>query len=86
MNHCDNVTAVMLMDVDVPPLPLTLVLDGFCVVCEEQHCADLRPLSDKLAQNLSTNIMEFYKKDLLTTRLNRKIVEILGKVEDLETA
>ena len=74
------------MDVDISPLPVALIPDGFCVVCEDQHGKDLRPLSDKTAQNLSTNINEFYKKDVLTTRLDRKIVDILPKVEDLETA
>ena len=50
------------MDVDEPPLIVALVPDGFCVVCEEQYGVDIRPLSDKLAQNLAININEFFKK------------------------
>ena len=72
------------MDVDEPPLIVALVPDGFCVVCEGQYGVDIRPLTDKLAQNLAIN--EFFKKGILKTQLNSKIIEMLQNKDDLQMA
>ena len=66
------------MEVDDPDPPL--VENGLCVVCEDtEDTENLKQLSDKLAENLATNLSAFNQNNVLDQerQLNAKLTERL---------